>query len=213
MSTTSAAGAGETRWWRADVLGDAAIVIERDDAIRIVEAHLERGHQAWAAAGAEQFPRHVIVGVVEHELVWKVYVQSEEFARTRNVAAMLVGNGPYLVDRADGGLHSIGVVSEMEGAWEDDYRGRIRGLPVRTPMDDLHDELRTAAEAAGGRMAAVRALRRKVTGLSPAHALAYVTGLLAGEVPAQLLAVAHQELMKPIDRVLAVRSYGVDADF
>ncbi|MFB7512944.1 YrhB domain-containing protein [Streptomyces sp. NPDC056144] len=188
-------------------------MIERDDAIRIVEEHLEHDHQAWAAAEAEQLPRNVIAGVVEHELVWKIYVQSEEYARTRNAAAMLVGHGPYLVDRSDGGLHSIGTLSEIEGAWEDDYRGRIRGLPVRTPVDELHDELRTAAEAAGGRMAAVRALRRKVTGLSPAHALAYVTGLLAGEVPAQLLAVAHQELVKPVDRVLAVRTYGVDADF
>ncbi|WP_344159006.1 YrhB domain-containing protein [Streptomyces polychromogenes] len=187
--------------------------MERNDAIRVVEEHLERGHQAWVAAGAEQFRRNVIVSVVEHELVWKVYVQSEEYARTPDAAAMLVGHGPYLVDRVDGGLHSIGVVSEIKGAWEDDYRGRIRGLPVRTPVDDLHDELRTAAEAAGGRMAAVRALRRSVTGLSPAHALAYVTGLLAGEVPAQLLAVAHPALVKPVDRVLAVRVYGVDVDF
>ncbi|MFD0078289.1 YrhB domain-containing protein [Streptomyces sp. NPDC127166] len=197
----------------SDVPGNAAVVIERDAAIRMVEDHLERGHQAGAAAGADQFPRHVIVGVVEHELVWKVHVQSEEFARTRSAAAMSVGHGPYLVDRVDGGLHSIGVLSEIEGAWEDDYRGRIRGLPVRTPVDDLHDELRTAAEAAGGRIAAVRALRLKVTGLSPAHALAYVSGLLTGEVPAQLLAVVHQELVRPIDRVLAVRTYGVDADF
>ncbi|MFC9398602.1 YrhB domain-containing protein [Streptomyces sp. NPDC057027] len=197
----------------SDVPGDAVVVIERDDAIRMVEDHLERGHQAGVAAGTDQFPRLVIVDVVEHELVWKVYVQSEEFARTRSAAAMLVGHGPYLVDRVDGGLHSIGVLSEIEEAWEDDYRGRIRGLPVRTPVDDLHDELRTAAEAAGGRIAAVRALRLKVTGLSPAHALAYVSGLLAGEVPARLLAVVHQELVRPIDRVMAVRTYGVDADF
>ncbi|MCX5106292.1 YrhB family protein (plasmid) [Streptomyces sp. NBC_00053] len=184
-------------------------MIERDDAVRIVEEELARSHQAWVAAGVEQFPR----SVVEHELVWKVYVQSEEYARTRNVAAMLVGHGPYLVDRVNGGLHSIGAVSEIQEAWEDDYRSRIRGLPARTPVDDLHDELRTVAEATGSRIAAVRALRRKVTGLSPTHALAYVTGLLAGEVPTQLLAIAHQELVKPLDRVLAVRTFGVDADF
>ncbi|MFF8381607.1 YrhB domain-containing protein [Streptomyces sp. NPDC015661] len=188
-------------------------VIERDDAIRIVEEQLERCHQARVVAGAEPFPRSVITSVVEHDLVWKVYVQSEEYARTRNVTAMQVGYGPYLVDRADGGLHSIGVLSEIEGAWEDDYRGRIRGLPVRTPVDDLHEELRAIAEAASGRMAAVRALRRRVTELSPANALAYVSGLLAGNVPPQLLAIAYQELVKPVDRVLAVRTYGVDADF
>ncbi|MCX5112590.1 YrhB family protein [Streptomyces sp. NBC_00378] len=188
-------------------------MIERDDAVRIVEEELARGHQAWAAAGVEQFPRSVVVRVVEHELAWKVYVQSEEYERTRNLPAMLVGHGPYLVDRADGGLHSIGVLSAINGAWEDDYRSRIRGLPVRTPVDDLHDQLRTAAEATGGRMAAVRALRRKVTGLSPAHALAYVSGLLAGEVPPQLLAIARQDLVKPLDRVYAVRTFGIDADF
>ncbi|MFG3531135.1 hypothetical protein ACGF8B_31030 [Streptomyces sp. NPDC047917] len=151
--------------------------------------------------------------MVEHELVRKVCVQSEDCARTRNASAMLVGRGPYLVDRVDAGLHSIGVVSGVTGAWEDDYRSRIRGLPVRTPVDDLHDDLRTAAEATGGRIAAVRALRRRVTGLSPAHALAYVTGLLGGEVPNRLLAIAHRELVRPLDRVLAVRTFGVDADF
>ncbi|MFF2901096.1 YrhB domain-containing protein [Streptomyces sp. NPDC057966] len=87
-------------------------MIERDDAVRIVGKELARSHQAWVAAGVEQFPRSVVVHVDDHELVWKVYVQSEEYARTRNAAAMLVGHGPFLVDRADGGLHSIGVVSE-----------------------------------------------------------------------------------------------------
>ncbi|GAA0273026.1 hypothetical protein GCM10010302_08280 [Streptomyces polychromogenes] len=188
-------------------------MIEKDDAVRLVEEHLERRHQAQAAAGAGRLRRMVIVRVAEHELVWKVYVQSEEYARTRDRARMLVGHGPYLVDRADGGLHSIGAVSEVRGAWEDDYRGRIRGLPVRTPVDDLHEELRAEAEAADGRAAAVRALRRKVTGLSPAQAHAYVAGLLAGAVPAQLLAVTHRELVPPLHRVLAVRTNGVDPDF
>lgn len=188
-------------------------MIKREEAIRIVEAHLERGHQARVADGAGWFPQRVVLGVVEHELVWKVYVQSEEYARTRDPAAMLVGHGPYLVDRVDGGLHAVGAVSEIAGAWEDDYRGRVRGLPVRTPVDDLHEELLAAAESAGGRMAAARALRAKLTGLSPTHALAYVTGLLAGAVPAELLEVARRELVKPIDAVLAVSTYGVDPDF
>ncbi len=96
----------------------------------------------------------------------KAYVQSEEYARSRNAAAMPVGHGPYPVDRVNGGLHSIGVLSEVKGAGEDDYRRRVRGLPARTAVDDLHGELR-AAEAAGGRVAAVRALRRRVPGLSP----------------------------------------------
>ncbi|MGC0334932.1 hypothetical protein RKD23_008009 [Streptomyces sp. SAI-170] len=188
-------------------------MIDRDDAVRIVEEELERGLQAQAASSVEPGPRSVVARVVEHELVWKVYVQSEEYERTRDPAAMLVGHGPYLVDRVDGGLHSIGVLSAIAGAWEDDYRGRIRGLPVRTAVDDLHDELRAVADATGGRVAAVRVLRRKVTGLSPVQALAYVTGLLEGEVPTELLAIAHQELVNPVDRVLAVHTFGVDAGF
>ncbi|MEU6840532.1 YrhB domain-containing protein [Streptomyces sp. NPDC046716] len=185
----------------------------RDEAVRRVEEELEREHQAWVAAGFDAYPRVVVVEVDEHELVWKVYVQSEEWARTRDPAAMLIGHGPYLVDRVDGGLHSIGALSEIQGAWEDDYRARIRGLPVRTPLDDLHDGLRATAETPGGRMTAVRGLRRRVSGLSPAQALAYIDGLLAGDVPAQLLATARGQLVEPIDRVLAVRTYGVDADF
>ncbi|WP_331728270.1 YrhB domain-containing protein [Streptomyces sp. NBC_00158] len=188
-------------------------MIERDDAVRIVEEELERGHRAWRVTGGKRFPRMVVLRVDEHELVWKVYVQSEEYARTREPRSMLVGHGPYLVDRVDGGLHRIGAVSEVQGAWEEDYRGRIRGLPVRTALDDLHEELRTEAAAPGGSAAAARVLCWKVDGLSPADARAYVTGLLDGDVPARLLAVARQQLVKPVSRVLAVRSRGVDADF
>ncbi|MEL5953482.1 YrhB domain-containing protein [Streptomyces sp. CLV115] len=105
-----------TPWRRGDVPRDAPVVIERDDAVlRIVDEELERSHRAWVAAGVEQFPRSVVVRVVEHELVRKVCVQSEEYARTRDAAAMLVGHGPYLVDRVDGGLHAVGVVSEITG--------------------------------------------------------------------------------------------------
>lgn len=76
-----------------------------------------------------------VVRVEEHELVWIVSWQSEEFVRTRNSRYMLVGNGPYLVDRVDGGLHQIGVVCAKTGEWETDYRARVRGLPVRTAVD------------------------------------------------------------------------------
>ncbi|WSW30763.1 YrhB family protein [Streptomyces sp. NBC_01003] len=57
---------------------------------------------------------------------------SEEFVRTRNSQFMPAGNGPYLVDRVDGGLHQIGVVSAATGGWEADYRARIR-VDAATP--------------------------------------------------------------------------------
>ncbi|MEZ0096318.1 hypothetical protein ABH925_007525 [Streptacidiphilus sp. EB129] len=131
-----------------------------------------------------------------------VHYQSEEFVRTRNPEAQLVGSGPYLVDR---GLHLIGVVSAMQGAWEDDYRSRIRRLPVRNAVDDLHDEiLRIGTDC--GRMASVRELRRRLPALSPAEAIEYAAALVNGNAPARLVAVAAEELVEPLDPVLAVET-------
>ncbi|KOU82125.1 hypothetical protein ADK94_25110 [Streptomyces sp. XY593] len=183
---------------------DAARVIERETAVRIVEEELDRENQKWAARGVAPI-RTTVLHVEEHELVWKVYWQSEEYARTRDPAAMLVGHGPYLVDRLDGGLYRIGAVSEIEGAWEADYRVRIRGLPVRTPVDDLHDEIREAA-ALRGHMQAVRNLRRRLPVLSPSQALEYVSALLKADVPAHLVDVAVEQLIEPMNPVLAVQT-------
>lgn len=116
---------------------------------------------------------------------------------------MLVGDGPYLVDRVDGGLHQIGVISATTGEWEADYRTRIRGLQVRTAVDDLHDALRGVA-ATRGRMHAVRTLRQRVPVLSPAEAIEYVSALVEGDAPVRLVAVATEELVEPLDPVLAV---------
>ncbi|WP_333736990.1 YrhB domain-containing protein [Streptomyces sp. IBSBF 2806] len=106
-------------------------MIEREAAVRAVEEQLEREYQQWRAVSAEAV-RMAVVRVKEHELVWIVSWQSEDFVRTRNSKYALFGNGPYLVDRVDGGLHQIGVVSAVTGEWEADYRARIRGLTTLT---------------------------------------------------------------------------------
>ncbi|PWG13386.1 hypothetical protein DF268_12020 [Streptomyces sp. V2] len=167
-------------------------MIGRETARRLVQEELDRGT-----------PRAVVVDVREHELVWIVSWQSEQYVRTREPEFALAGNGPYLVDRVDGGLHVIGVLSALGGEWEDDYRARIRGLPVRTALDELHDALRESA-AIHGHTRTARNLRRKLPTLSPAEALAYVSGLADGDVPPRLLAVATAELVPPLDPVLAV---------
>ncbi|GGZ29496.1 hypothetical protein [Streptomyces poonensis] len=118
---------------------------------------------------------------------------------------MLVGNGPYRVDRVDGRLRQAGVVSAVTGACEDGYRARIRGLPVRTAVDGLHDVLREVA-AAGGRMRAVQALRRRLPVLSPAEVVEYANTLLGGDASARLVAVAIKELVEPLDSVLAAQT-------
>ncbi|MER5409321.1 YrhB domain-containing protein [Streptomyces sp. NPDC002769] len=179
-------------------------MIEREAAVQAAEDQLERDYQQWRAAGVDAM-RMAVVDVEEHELVWIVSWTSEEFVRTRNPEFMLAGNGPYLVDRVDGGLHRVGVVSAVTGEWEADYRARIRGLPVRTAVDDLHDALCEVATARG-RVHAVRTLRQRLPMFSPAEAIEYVSALLDGDAPARLVAVAAKELVEPLNPVLAVET-------
>ncbi|MFH8407058.1 YrhB family protein [Streptomyces sp. NPDC018019] len=126
-------------WSYKGPVRNAAHVIERKTAVQAVEEQLERDYREWRDVGVDPV-RMAVLGVEEHELVWIVSWQSEEYVRTRNPEFMLVGNGPYLVDRVDGGLHQVSVVSAVSGEWEADYRARIRGLPVRTVVDDLHGQ-------------------------------------------------------------------------
>ncbi|MFE1836675.1 YrhB domain-containing protein [Streptomyces sviceus] len=179
-------------------------MIERDAAVQAVEEQLELDYQQWRAVSADAV-RMAVVRVEEHELVWIVYWQPENFVRTRKSKYMLVGNGPYLVDRVDGGLHEIGVVSAKTGEWQADYRARIRGLPVRTAVDDLHDALRSVA-ATRGRMDAVRTLRQRLPTFSPAEAIEYVSALLEGEAPARLVAVTTKELVEAFNPALGVKT-------
>ncbi|MFF7339871.1 YrhB domain-containing protein [Streptomyces sp. NPDC008163] len=179
-------------------------MIEREEAVRLVEEQLEREHRAWLAKGVEQ-PAVAVAGAEEHELVWIVSWQSVDYLRTGDFAHLLIGVGPYLVDRVDGSLHRIGAVSAVSGAWQDDYRGRIRGLPLRTAVDDLHDAVRAVA-AEHGRPHAARVLRAKVPGLSPAAALAYANALLGAEPPAHLVAAATAELVEPVSPVERVET-------
>ncbi|MEX3102084.1 MULTISPECIES: YrhB domain-containing protein [unclassified Streptomyces] len=59
-------------------------MIGRETARRLVQEELDRGT-----------PRAVVVDVREHELVWIVSWQSEEYVRTREPEFALAGNGPY----------------------------------------------------------------------------------------------------------------------
>ncbi|MFF4421010.1 YrhB domain-containing protein [Streptomyces sp. NPDC001549] len=177
-------------------------MIERDDAVRMVEEQLERDHQRGLPAGAE--PMRMAVSHVErHELAWIVSWTSEEYLRTRNPDYMPGGNGPYLVDRVDGGLHRIGVVAAVTGEWEADYRARIRGQVTRTAVDDLHDEIRAAANTRG-RVHSMLLLRRRVPVLSHDQIVEYAIALHHGDAPAHLVEIATGELVPPPDPVLSV---------
>ncbi|WP_327350508.1 YrhB domain-containing protein [Streptomyces sp. NBC_01304] len=170
-------------------------MFDREFAIRLVEAQLER-----------ESPGQLLVAhVEEHELVWIASYQSAEYVRTGDPSQMLAGNGPFLVDRVDGGLHSIGVVSAVTNAWESDYRTRIRGMATRTAVDDLHDELRQTT-ATRGRIFAMHVLRQKVPTLAHAEAIEYINALRSGSAPAHLAAISAKTLVPEPDPVLSVHT-------
>ncbi|MGB8940331.1 MAG: YrhB domain-containing protein [Streptomyces sp.] len=177
-------------------------MIERDAAVQIVEEELERVYQRELSAGID--PMHMAVSDVErHELVWIVSWTSAEYLRTGNPDFMVIGHGPCLVDRVDGSLHEIGVLSAVSGAWEVDYRARIRGQVTRTAVDDLHDEVRAVA-CTRGRVHAMHTLRQRVPRLSHAQIIEYVMALLHGGAPAHLVELAYGELVPPTDPVMSV---------
>ncbi|MFE0630016.1 YrhB domain-containing protein [Streptomyces sp. NPDC058864] len=167
-------------------------MIEREEAVRRVQEYLDL-----------HFPgRMAVVEAEEHELAWVVLYQSAEYARTGDSRYLLAGNGPYLVDRADGRLHTIGPVDYVMGGWEDEYRARVRGLPVRSAVDELDDRLRASA-AARGRVFAMVELRERIPALTSGDALAYVTALQAGaETPPRPLAVVTEALVPYREPVL-----------
>jgi hypothetical protein len=170
-------------------------MIDREFAVHLVEAQLER----------ESPGQMLVTHVEEHELAWIVSYQSAEYVRTGDPAQLLVGNGPFLVDRFDGGLHSIGVVSSVTEAWEADYRTRIRKMATRTAVDDLHDEIRQMT-ATRGRIFAMHVLRQKVPALAHAEAIEYVNALQSGSAPAHLVAISTKTLVPELDPVLSVHT-------
>ncbi|MFB9577822.1 YrhB domain-containing protein [Streptomyces yanii] len=179
-------------------------MIDRETAVQIVEGQLERDYVTDRSVCPDPM-RMAVAQVEEHELVWIVSWTSEEYLRTRNPDFMLVGNGPFLVDRLDGSLHQIGVVSAVTDGWQADYRTRIRGQAVRTPVDDLHDEVRAVA-AVRGRIHAMHALRQKLPVLSLAEVIEYVGALEDGTVPDHLVRVATRELVPPVNPVLTAKT-------
>ncbi|MFE4695874.1 YrhB domain-containing protein [Streptomyces sp. NPDC056738] len=181
-------------------------MITRVSAVSRVETELERAYLEELATYGRSVPAQVTL-VREHALGWIVSWDAEDYVRTGDPRRSLLGNGPYLVDKQDGGLHQIPVVDVVTGAWENDYLTRVKGREPPGPVDALHDELRSTAEAQG-RAQALRLIRRRVSALGIRSATAYVDALVAGEgPPADLLALAVEALPRPKEPVaLGVRT-------
>ncbi|MGW4894870.1 YrhB domain-containing protein [Kitasatospora sp. NPDC004240] len=152
-------------------------MVTEERAVELVEALLSRQRQEspWMARG----PEVAVLDVQEHALGWLVTWQSVEYVRGGGFETMLVGHGPYLVDRQDGSIHHIPVTTFVRPDWADLYLQQIKG--VRPP-----DPLIAAARAllrSDGTMAAMRHLRREAPLLGPQQAKAYVMAVRDGKEP------------------------------
>ncbi|MFF7307386.1 YrhB domain-containing protein [Streptomyces sp. NPDC008137] len=156
-------------------------MVTKERAVQLVKALLSRQRQEspWMA----RLPELAVCDVKEHVLGWLVVGQSVEYIRSRDIGKMLVGHGPYLVDRQDGSIHHIPATTYVAGVWEDLYLQEIRG--VRPP-----DPLVAAVEAlvhSEGTMAAMRHLRKQAPLLGLQQAKAYVMALRDGDEPPEEL--------------------------
>lgn len=130
-------------------------VVTKERAVELVEALLSRERQEspWMA----RLPEVAVLDVKEHALGWLVTWQSVEYIRSRDIKKMLVGSGPYLVDRQDGSIHHIPVTTYVGESWEELYLQLVRGV---RPPDPLITAVRALVHS-DGTMAAIRHLRKQ----------------------------------------------------
>ncbi|MER5918049.1 YrhB domain-containing protein [Streptomyces sp. NPDC001982] len=99
-------------------------MIDKEHAIRLVEALLEQHNQARAVE--PPMPETAVAGVTEHPLCWAVNVDSAEFVRTGDSRHQLIPGSLYLVDRLDGSIHQISSTAFAVWDWEPGYRQLVR---------------------------------------------------------------------------------------
>lgn len=156
-----------------------AVVITRERAVELVEAQLAVEERDRKMA----YPEVAVSGVEEHVLGWLVVWQSVDYLRTRDCGKMLIGNGPYLVDRHDGSIHHIPVTTYVSEGWEELYLEQVRGVKLPDPLPSAVRDLL----ASDGFMAALRHLRSRAPQLTILEAKAYADALRNGDDPPEEL--------------------------
>ncbi|MCF2525796.1 hypothetical protein [Yinghuangia soli] len=159
----------------------------REQALAAVDALTARDSRRWSRPGAPiSVERHE---VEQHRFGWLVSYGSHVPTDDRSPVAG--GFGKYLVEYGSGRIFHVGGVPSMADDWEDDYVVRLQGRHVP-------DEFETAARAAlavGGRMAALRELRRMAPRLTITEAKSYVDVLEAGGEPPRLAPLPERRLL------------------
>ncbi|MEU1502032.1 YrhB domain-containing protein [Streptomyces sp. NPDC005732] len=159
-------------------------MVTEERAVDLVEALLlrERQESPW-------LPELAVLDVEEHVLGWLVTSQSVEYIRSRDSEKMLVGSGPYLVDRQDGSIHHIPVTTYVGEDWEELYLRQVRGV---RPSDPLITAVRALVHS-DGTMAAIRHLRKQAPLLGPHQAKTFVMAVRdGGEPPEELVGLTRK---------------------
>jgi hypothetical protein len=68
----------------------------------------------------------VITEVRREKFGWLFFFQSKEYVETGDPSEMLAGNAPFLVDMADGSVHSFGTAYPIEEYLGDYEKERLR---------------------------------------------------------------------------------------
>ncbi|MFJ2771026.1 YrhB domain-containing protein [Streptomyces sp. NPDC087300] len=162
-------------------------MVTRERAVELVEAQPARERQE--SHPAARPPEVAVDDVEEHALGWLVHCQSVAYIRSRRFEDMLVGQGPYLVDRLDGSIHHIPVTTHVGENWEALYLEQVRGV---RPPDPLLTAVRALVDSEGT-TAAMRHLRKHAPALRPQQAKAYVTAVRdGGEPPEELVSLTRK---------------------
>lgn len=152
------------------------VVITRQRAVELAEALLAEEQRQQPS-----LPELAIFLVEDHAFGWLVYWQSVDYLRSRDFGKMLIGHGPYLVDREDGSIHHIPVTTHVDDNWEESYLEHIRGVK---PPDALLTAVRDLLSRDGA-MAALRHLRKQAPQLGLQDAKAYIDAVRNGDEPAE----------------------------
>ncbi len=154
------------------------VVIMRQRAVELAEALLAEKQRQQPS-----LPELAIFLVEDHAFGWLVYWQSVDYLRSRDFGKMLIGHGPYLVDREDGSIHHIPVTAQVDDNWEESYLEHVRGVK---PPDPLLTTIRDLLSRDGA-MAALRHLRKQAPQLGLQDVKAYIDTVRNGGEPAENL--------------------------
>ncbi|KUL41400.1 hypothetical protein ADL15_03885 [Actinoplanes awajinensis subsp. mycoplanecinus] len=147
--------------------------------MELAEARMRRDRESRPASA----PELAVSEVEEHELGWIVHWASVDYLRTGDPQYRL-GGGPYLVDRYDQSVHTIGTVASVTGDWVWRYVEQVWQV---TLLDVLAERVRQVLSDEGF-LSAMRHLRRTAPALTPAQAKIYVTCVEDGiELPPELV--------------------------